>query len=298
MKPLKIKFLIIGAHGLVGSTIISSIKNKWDYEATGFRHHENSMACDITDKASVDQVFKKVKPTHVVHCANLKGGVVYCQSHPKEAKAFHYTATQYIGEACQKYHAKLLYISTECVFDGEKKTPYLETDARRPINKYGQYKAESERWIERSLKNYIIVRTMSVFGWQTQTVSPNAVMSMYFSLQEKKPIHVSSYRWGTPTYVKDLAKTIVELSLSSAKGIYHVTGSTYLNRYQWLKKTCAYLGWDQSYIMRQDKEKRGPAIYPGKIRLSTKKFNRQFKTKLHSLSSALQFLKQDIRKDK
>jgi len=137
---------------------------------------------------------------------------------------------------------------------------------------------------------------MFVFGWQPTTKTPNALMSAYFKTHNQKTMDVPLYRWGQPTYVRDLAKAIEEMSLSEQSGIYHVCGSSYINRYDWLKKVYAQLDWDTSYLNPQDQVPATGANYPLKARFDTTKFSSTFKTKLHELDDAIKDLCEDVKK--
>ncbi len=289
----KNKILIVGASGLIGQSIVDELGRSVDWVGTSTRNDNDQLIfLDVLNEDSLDKVFKKVQPTAVIHCANLRGGVVFCEKNPDLASKTHYQATCRVGEYCLKYHSRFLYISTECVFDGKKES-YIESDPLSPINVYGRCKADSEIWIQKNLKDHVIVRTMSVFGWQPATTSPNALMKAYFSIRDKEKFFVPAYRWVTPTYVRVLARAIVELILSSYQGIIHVAGETYISRYDWVVRSCQTLGLDTSYILPQNEVSSFDVPYPMKIRLDTKKFRSEFKTKLLTLSEALEQFKKD-----
>jgi dTDP-4-dehydrorhamnose reductase len=122
-------------------------------------------------------------------------------------------------------------------------------------------------------------------------------MKLYFSLLNKQEILAPVFRWSNPTLVSDLAKAIIELSLSGAYGIHHVCGSTFIDRYSWFKVTSEYLGWDSSLVMPKEKQGEDDKLRPERINLDTNKFRKVFKTRLHSLEESLVFLKQDIAKN-
>lgn len=289
-----IKFLIIGVNGLIGKAVSKEINDRIEWRGTYFlRFVENALSCDITSRERVKNIFNIVKPTHVICCANLAGGVNFCEKNPDLAKRFHFEGIVNLGKYCLEHHAKLVFLSSECVFDGRKGV-YYEDDRPNPLNIYGKWKAESEEWICQHLTDFIIIRTMSVFGWQPDTVTPNALMKVYFSISKKEKIYVPTFRWGNPTYVHDLAKAIAELSLSQESGVYHVAGPSYLSRYNWIKKSCDTLGWDSSWVSPQDRRSRDHPLYPSRICFDTKKFNSQYKTKLHHLDEALAKLKVEI----
>ncbi len=289
-------YLILGANGLLGSSVVENLPHDATWLGTCFhRPVEGLYPLDITDKDQVQRVFEQCQPKRVLYCVNLKGGVDFCEKNPAAAKKLHFDATQIIGNECQKYNSKFLYLSTECVFDGQKEE-YVEEDRRNPQNEYGQWKAESEKWIQLHLKDYLIIRTMSIFGWQPQTQTPNALMKLYFSIQKKEKIAVPTFRWGTPTYVHDLAKALLMLAQTPDVGIYHVAGQSYLSRYDWMKKTCERLGWDSSCLIAATEPTVEMVFRPYKVKLNTDKIWEKHKIKLPTLEESLSLLKEEIEK--
>lgn len=278
----------------MGSAIIEELRGAHFFVQTAYgRLSHECVKLDIMDFKNVKDVISASKPDIIVHSANLAGGVDFCEKNPDLAKKFHFEATKFLGQEAKACGAKLIYISSECVFDG-KKEAYSEEDAVRPQNVYGEYKAKSEEWIAQNVNRYIIVRTMSVFGWQPDTKTPNALMKVYFSIQKKQRVDIPVFRWGTPTYVRDLAQAIVELALSEYNGLYHVVGNSYLSRYDWLFQTAESLGWDVTYLHPVKNNSDDMIFRPLRVHLKNDKFSRQCRTKLHCLEEILPSLKKDI----
>ncbi len=291
---MKKKILIIGMGGLIGKAVMEDIDSSFEWLGTYYgRKVPGGVRLDITNKSEIDEIFSEFKPTHVINCANLAGGVDFYEMNPELTKALHFDGTVNIGKACDRYNAKLTFFSSECVFDGKKEV-YFEPDLSCPLSNYGKYKAQSEEWIVKNFKKHIVIRTMSVYGWDPFTLTPNAIMKVYFSILKKENIFVPNFRWGNPTYVRDLAKAILELTVSECSGIYHVVGSTFINRYEWIKKTSVVLGWDSSYIFPQEKPVPSDFLRPFRVKLNSDKFTGNFKTKLHSLEEGLNLLKKEI----
>jgi len=288
------KFLIIGVNGLIGSAVAAEFARNFRWQGTYYsRTVDGCLRCDITDYKNAEEIFSLVRPTCVIHAANLEGGFNICENNPGLARKFHFEGTVNIGRLCQQYNCKFIFLSSECVFDG-KKEHYKEEDITSPLSKYGRYKVESEAWIQAFLKDYVIVRTMTVFGWDPLTETPNAVMKVYFSVSRGQKCHVPVLRWGTPTYVGDLAKSIAELALSAETGIFHVAGLSFVNRYAWLKETCQFLGWDSSLVIPQDGIIEDAALRPFRIGLDTEKFRSKFNTRLHNVNESMELLKEDM----
>lgn len=287
--------LVIGGNGLVGQKIMQLFPTQRKVIGTGLtRLHHNLVQLDICKKEEVKAVIDRLQPWCVIHCANFSGGAKRCETEKEAAKQFHFEATQYLTETCRRSQSKFVFLSTECVFDG-KKEMYDEQDKLSPINHYGFCKASSEEWIKENSKDYLIVRTMFVFGWQPETKTPNALMSTYFTFKKRQSIAVPTYRWGQPTYVGDLAQAIIELILNNRQGIYHVPGKTYINRYDWMRQCCRQLGWNESLILPQDKPNPADIPFPAKIRFDTTKFSNENQTQLRNLDGALKAVQQDMK---
>ena len=129
------KYLVIGATGLVGrqfGRLLTDKKMSWS-GTYGTRPESGLLKLDITNPTEVETAFSAVSPKTVVHAANLAGGVNFSESHPKEAADFHLKATKNIGAQCKRVKAKLVFISTDYVFDGAKEL-YREDDAPNPLN--------------------------------------------------------------------------------------------------------------------------------------------------------------------
>jgi dTDP-4-dehydrorhamnose reductase len=248
---------------------------------------------EITDVAAVRKILSQCAPKTVFHCAGLAGGADFCESHPALATAFHLHATQTIGGLCNELGARMVFISTDYVFDGAK-GPYKEDDATNPLNLYGKLKLEAEEWMRANLQNYVIVRTTNVFGWDPLTVTPNYLMSLYRTVKANKTFKAPSFLWGNPTYVGDLAQAIVELVDRKLNGVYHVVGSSFINRFEWAKQACHILKLDDALVSELKTPPENIAPRPLKSWLSTEKFRSAAKTILRDHVAGLQLMKNDL----
>lgn len=288
------KFLIVGATGLIGRAIIEELNGNYQWIGTYFSKKRNGLIpLNVNDETHIGEIFSREIPTHVIYCVNLSGGVDFCEENPDLARKLHFEGAVNIAKECLKHEAKLIFISSECVFNGKKES-YDENDEVNPLNAYGKYKVEAERWIQTNLKDYAIARTMSVYGWDSQTLSPNPLMQVYFSIMSKKKILVPVFRWANPIYVKDLARAIVEVSVSKESGIFNIAGPVFINRYDWLKKACEFLGWDSFFLLPLENIPKNMVPRPYKIKLNTDKFCNKFKTEIHDIDAVLKILEKDI----
>ena len=176
---------------------------------------------DITDKESVSAVLSEVKPDAVVHCAAWTA-VDLAEDEDKQAKvrAINAEGTRYIAEACRELNCKMVYISTDYVFDGQGEKPW-QPDCRdyKPLNVYGQTKLEGELAVSGTLEKYFIVRIAWVFGLNGK----NFIKTMLNLSKTHDTLRVVSDQIGTPTYTLDLARLLVDMIETEKYGYYHAT---------------------------------------------------------------------------
>lgn len=288
--------LVIGANGLVGARLLNALaKEGITAEGTSYKRQKPGLKrLDILNAKESEAFFSKASYRVVFNCANLAGGVDFCQSHPEAAAAFHLHATRTLGNFCKKIDAAFVFISSDYVFDGTKNAPYLEDDRPNPLNLYGSLKLMAEEWIKANLKKYVIIRTTNVFGWDPETVTANYIMNLYRTVKSLRPFNAPSYLWGNPTYVGDLAEGIAELYRTGSRGIFHIVGKSAIDRYDWAQKACGVFGLDGSLI----KEVKDPPanMIPRPLRslLNTDKFTSNYRTALHDVSGGLKLMRSEM----
>jgi len=286
--------LIIGANGLVGRRLGRFFSERGDsWMGTRNKRGETGLLeLDITDSAGLAALFFRVSPRAVFACANLAGGVDFCERNPEAAAAFHLEAVKNLGGFCGDKRSTLFFISTDYVFDGTK-GPYKEDDEANPLNVYGKLKLEAENWIKTNLDRYVIVRTTNIYGWDPLTATPNYMMQLYRTLTSGKVFDAPSFLWGNPTYVGDLALALAELLDKGANGVYHIVGSSFINRFEWAIEACGVLEFDRSMVREIKNPPQTMIPRPLKSNLDTSKFGRAFKTVLHDSRTGLKFFKSD-----
>jgi len=286
--------LVLGANGLIGQRIGRLLDTRGDpWRGTGrTRAGAGLIPLDITDPAAVAAAFEAVRPGVVYHAANLAGGVDFCESRPDEAAAFHRDATRALVAQCRAHDALLVFISTDYVFDGTS-GPNREDDPKHPLNRYGAFKLEAEHLIVSGLDRHVIVRTTNVFGWDPETVTPNFVMGLARTLSAGKPMNVPSFLWGNPTDATDLAAALVELAVKPAHGVWHVVGSSFVDRFAWATRACEVLGLDAALLREVAGPPPGMVPRPLRSWLSTDKFRAACVTPLHDLETGLARMKRE-----
>ena len=180
-------------------------------------------ACDITAGAEVSRVFREWRPELVVHCAAYTD-VDGCERDAGRAFAVNAQGADHVARAAGEAGARVFYISTDYVFDGEKKGPYHEQDPVNPINVYGRSKLEGERKTleqERGTPKHLVIRTSWLYGVH----GANFVEKIAAAAHSRPKLEVVADQVGCPTWTVHLARKIAELAGTSATGILNVAGS-------------------------------------------------------------------------
>jgi len=246
------KILIIGASGVLGSRLYNdTIKKKWDVTGTYCSHEcEGLSYLDVRDKASLEKVFNFFRPEAVI----MAGGITdvdLCTLKPKLAKDVNIKGTLNLVKKIKEYGSKLIYVSTDYVFDGEN-GPYKETDNPNPINNYGVTKLEAENIIRSKLKDYLIIRTAQLYGVAEQSPAQNRnfTVKIIHNMRNNKKVYAADDLYSTPTYAGSLSKMIIKLIEKNASGLYHGAGSEFINRYDYVNKIADIFGLDKTLIQK------------------------------------------------
>jgi dTDP-4-dehydrorhamnose reductase len=242
------KILVTGSKGMLGAALLSAFSRDVSYKVTGLdsdkkRDPGKAKAafkfCDIADSGRLTGIIDEVKPDIIVHAAAYTD-VDGCELHPDKAETINGVATRYVAEAAAEANAGLIYISTDFVFDGKKRSPYTEDDVPAPLNVYGRSKLDGERFAADALKSgkLVIIRTSWLFGLGGR----NFIDTVLKKAAEEKELKIVSDQFGSPTYAADLADGIVGMINSirdkktDVKGIYHMTNSDNCSWYRLAQK--------------------------------------------------------------
>jgi dTDP-4-dehydrorhamnose reductase len=176
---------------------------------------------DITDSAAVAQTLSQIRPDAVIHCAAWTAvDLAEDEDKIEKVRAINAGGTQNIADACKKLDCKMVYISTDYVFDGQGETPW-QPDCKdyKPLNVYGQTKLEGELAVVNTLDKFFVVRIAWVFG-----LNGNNFIKTMLKLSEKyDALRVVSDQIGTPTYTLDLSRLLVDMVQTDKYGYYHAT---------------------------------------------------------------------------
>ncbi len=207
------KVLVTGANGQLGYDVVKELQ-KQNIECYGASRQD----FDIVDFEATENFIKNYMPDAVIHCAAYTA-VDKAEDEQGLCYLVNASATENIAEICKKINAKMLYISTDYVFDGTKNGFYEVDDKPNPINVYGKTKLLGEQAVQKILDKYFIVRISWVFGEHGN----NFVKTMLRLGKGRKEISVVADQYGSPTYTADLASLLVEMIQTDKYGIYHAT---------------------------------------------------------------------------
>ncbi|RXT04503.1 dTDP-4-dehydrorhamnose reductase [Ammoniphilus sp. CFH 90114] len=209
----KLRVLVTGAKGQLGVDLVQQFTNS-GYEVFGYSRQE----LDITNFQQVKETLQMVSPNVVIHSA-AHTKVDLAESEPDEAFRVNALGTRNIAVASEEIGAKLVYISTDYVFNGQVSQPYDEFMPTNPLGVYGRSKLAGEQFVQALHSRFFIVRTSWVYGLH----GANFVKTMLKLAEDKSELNVVHDQIGSPTFTIDLACFIGELMLSDLYGVYHAS---------------------------------------------------------------------------
>lgn len=213
------KILVIGKNGQVGAALLEAARAK-KIKAVGVGREE----LDIVDKKTIQMAVKKYKPTIIINTSAFHV-VAECELHPEDAFLVNSSAVKHLADICMENKIRLVHFSTDKVFDGDRKTPYLESDCPNPLQIYGISKLAGEECALYYNQDTLIIRTCGVFGGLegSRSKKGNFVLYLLREAKNKKVLEISSEQFVSVAYAQDLAVATIELLLKKAEpGIYNI----------------------------------------------------------------------------
>ena len=227
------RVLVTGIRGQLGYDVMKVLAAR-GIEGIGV----NSDDMDITSSDAVDAVMDRVKPDAVIHCAAWTA-VDAAEDHEKEARAVNVDGTANIAGACARLGAKLMYFSTDYVFDGEGTRPWRPEDKTGPVSVYGKSKLDGENAVRRLLPDrHFIVRLQWVYGINGK----NFVKTMLKLAETHDRLTVVDDQVGGPSYTPDIARLAVDMIATEEYGTYHAANTGYCSWYEFAKAIFAEAG--------------------------------------------------------
>jgi dTDP-4-dehydrorhamnose reductase len=252
------KVMILGASGLLGKALV----REWSGDdVLGL----GSKDVDIRDPGKVREVVEKARPDWIVLAAAYTD-VDGCESHPDLAFAVNRDGAANVAQAAKHIGAKLLFLSSDYVFDGKKTTPYEADDVRNPQSVYGRSKAEAEVGLLEVLPECCIARPSWLFGAGGKCF-PDTILRLAAS---RPTLDVVNDQRGCPTYSVDLARAIIGLCHNQARGIVHVTNSGDCSWFEFAQEIVRGAGFATEVRPVSSQQMARPAPRPGYSVLSPK----------------------------
>ena len=220
------KVLVTGIRGQLGYDVMKVLKAR-GIEGIGV----NSDDMDITSAAAVDKVIDETHPDAVIHCAAWTA-VDAAEDNVDAARAVNVDGTANIARACARTGAKLMYFSTDYVFDGEGTTPWKPEDKTNPVSVYGQSKLDGENAVRELIPDrHFIIRLQWVYGINGK----NFVKTMLKLAETHDHLTVVSDQVGGPSYTPDIARLAVDMIVTDEYGTYHAANTGYCSWYEFAK---------------------------------------------------------------
>lgn len=271
------RVLVTGAAGQLGHDVMDELKKR-NHEAVGVDVQE----MDITDSQKVKQVITAAGVEAVIHCAAYTA-VDAAEDDIELCRKINAEGTKNVAKVCRELDLKMMYISTDYVFDGQGERPWEPDDGRNPLNVYGQTKYEGELAIEENLDKYFIVRIAWVFGVNGK----NFIKTMLNLAKTHDRLTVVNDQTGSPTYTYDLARLLVDMIETEKYGRYHATNEGICTWYEFACEIFRQAGAEIKVDPVSSKEYPAKAKRPENSRMSKEKLTQNGFERLPSWQDAL-----------
>lgn len=271
------KVLVTGVKGQLGHDVVNEL-TKRGIESVGVDIDE----MDITDASSVEKVIGEAKPDAVIHCAAYTA-VDAAEDNIDICRKVNKDGTQNIANVCKALDCKMVYISTDYVFDGQGERPWEPDDKQDPLNVYGVTKYEGELAVCNTLEKFFIVRIAWVFGVNGK----NFIKTMLNLAKTRDTLSVVNDQYGSPTYTYDLARLLVDMVLTDKYGFYHATNEGICTWYEFACEIFKTAGVNITVNPCSSDEFPAKAKRPSNSRMSKEKLTENGFEKLPSWQDAL-----------
>ena len=254
------RILVVGAKGMLGRDLVKVLYStfrtdkhsnwevlEWDIDEIDIRE----------EKRTVTKI-ESFRPEIVINVAGYTD-VDGCESNEEKAFAVNAEGMKHVALGALRCRAKVVYLSTDYIFDGKKKEPYLEDDPPNPLSVYGRSKWKGEQYVRELVEDALIVRTQWLYGRNGN----NFVTSILRQVREKKVLSIVNDQIGSPTYTVDLSEAISVLLQYDARGVFHVANSDLCTWYTFGQAILKLSGMERVKVIPiSSKELGRPAVRP------------------------------------
>jgi dTDP-4-dehydrorhamnose reductase len=254
------RILVIGAKGMLGRDLVKVL-----YSTFRTNKHSNWEVLewdideiDIREEKRTVTKIESFRPEIVINVAGYTD-VDGCESNEEKAFAVNAEGMKHVALGALRCRAKVVYLSTDYIFDGKKREPYLEDDPPNPLSVYGRSKWKGEQYVRELVEDALIVRTQWLYGRNGN----NFVTSILRQVREKKVLSIVNDQIGSPTYTVDLSEAISVLLQYDARGVFHVANSDLCTWYTFGQAILKLSGMERVKVIPiSSKELGRPAVRP------------------------------------
>lgn len=249
---MKKRLLVTGYGGFVAGSVVKQANDDWDVfgisRSTVRASHTDvtHIEFDLRDSARLQQVFNDIRPAAVIHTA-AKADIDRCQANQAEAEMINVDVTRHLVESCREHGAKMVFCSTDAVFDG-KQGRYTEDDPPHALNFYADTKIRAEQIVQEHLANMVVARLALVAGLPVIGAGNSFLAKMIASFEQNIPVLAPANEIRTPVDVITAGRALLELAGNDVIGIIHLAGNTPLNRYDMSCQIATTLGFPTTLV--------------------------------------------------
>ena len=241
----------------------------------------------LNDHTKIETIINNYKPNIIINTI-AHSSVDLCEEDHFIADKLHIETTKKIANVCAKINSKLIFLSTDAVFEGKLNKQYVENDVTKPINYYGETKLKAEKIVLNTSSNNVVLRTAVIYGFHEKSRFTNWILDY---LKNGKSVDPFSDQFNTPTLVDDLVKAILKIIENNISGLYHATGKTCVNRYEFSKLLAKKFSLDETLIHPVTKfEKKQYAPRPISTCLNSTKLENLINFSFSDISSGIDFI--------
>jgi len=298
---MKRKLIVTGAHGFVAGSVLAQADDAWEVHTVS-RTAETSPPpgvtwhiCPSTSAGEINRLLESVRPAAVIHTAAL-ADIDFCQAHPEAARAVNVDLTRELADACAKTRTRLVFCSTDTVFDGEN-APYPENAATGPINTYAETKVAAEAAVRELGDLGVIARLSLVVGLPLLGAGNSFLVRMLAAFAEGRSVSVPAREVRTPVDVVTVGRALLELAGSERHGAFHLAGLSRVNRVELAGAIATRFGYNRNLVKPQPAEAlQGRALRPRDVSMSAEQTRKALKTPFLTLNDGLSLIQNFAKK--
>jgi len=289
------RLMVTGCGGFVAGSVVWQAGAEWEVHALSrgkpLTHRDGLLwhSFDLLDATRLRTAFHEAKPDAVIHAAAI-ADIDYCESHQDVAEAVNVGVTREIAQLCRETGAKMVFLSTDTVFDGEKGN-YREEDPPGPVNFYAETKVRAEKTAAEATDNSVITRLSLVIGLPLLGAGNSFLSRMMTSFREDRRVGVPDNEIRSPIDVVTLGRALLELAGNNFTGVIHLAGNDRLSRIAMVQRIAGRLGYPSELVVAKSPgDIPGRARRPRDVSLNNSRARATLKTPMRSLDEGTELV--------